>query len=147
MPVYKVGEDIYNIPEDKVQEFLSAYPNAVLNEEAGKTQPQVSGAPVEETAAPGMESKSESTSSVSRTKKYKVGDDTYEIPENLTDKFLAQYPDAEEKKDNFFQQMATAWSGGQIQADLDDYLSKAIFSDKYAENISDEDAQKLLDLW
>lgn len=147
MPVYKVGEDIYNIPEDKVQGFLSAYPNAVLNEDSGKTQPQVSGAPVEETTAPAMESKSEDTSSESRLVKYTVGDDTYEIPENLTEGFLKQFPDAEEKKPNFFQQMATAWSGGQIQADLDDYLFKAVFSDEYAENISDEDAQKVVELW
>ena len=147
MPVYKVGEDIYNIPEDKVQEFLSAYPNAVLSDDSGKTQPQVSGAPVEETAAPVMESKSEKPSSASRLVRYTVGDDTYEIPENLTEGFLKQFPDAEEKKPNFFQQMATAWSGGQIQADLDDYLSKAVFSDKYAENLSEEDAQKMLELW
>lgn len=67
MPLYKVGDKTYNIPEDKVQSFISKYPDAVLQqEEAGKIQPQVTGAPVEETAAPDMASKPEDTSLASQ---------------------------------------------------------------------------------
>lgn len=37
MPKYKVGSDIFNIPDDEIQAFLAEFPNAVLiEEEVGK---------------------------------------------------------------------------------------------------------------
>ena len=78
MPKYTVGGNEYNVPENKVQRFLSVYPDASLVEEQevtrtepseikttevieepGKQTSQDPGAPAEETAAPDMESKSD----------------------------------------------------------------------------------------
>ncbi len=39
MPRYKVNDNIYNLPEDKVQDFLKVYPNAELLEGEGKQKP------------------------------------------------------------------------------------------------------------
>jgi hypothetical protein len=39
MPRYKVNDNIYNLPEDKVQDFLKAYPSAELLEGEGKQEP------------------------------------------------------------------------------------------------------------
>jgi len=70
MPKFKISDKVYDIPQDQVEDFLSmasekGYQVQQFEEpqmpetpelDAGKTQPQVTGAPVEETAAPDMES-------------------------------------------------------------------------------------------
>ena len=38
MPKYKVNEDIYDLPEDRVEIFLLKYPDAELIEEEVKTE-------------------------------------------------------------------------------------------------------------
>ena len=49
MPKYKTSSgSIYNIPEEKIQSFLSVYPDAVLVEEQGKEK-----GPAKETAPAG----------------------------------------------------------------------------------------------
>jgi hypothetical protein len=53
---YEVDGKIYEVSEELLDTFKKKYPNAVekkkQQEQAGKTEPQVTGAPVEETAAP-----------------------------------------------------------------------------------------------
>ena len=44
---YKVGETTYDIPEDKVDSFLQAKPNAVLVNEGKQNAPQTPDATVE----------------------------------------------------------------------------------------------------
>lgn len=78
MPKYKIGSRILDVQEDKVDEFLttaqSIGDNPILIEEtkeAGKIQPQVTGAPVEETTAPDTVSILEPTSLESQKSKEK----------------------------------------------------------------------------
>ena len=53
MPIYLVGNDRYDIPEEQVEQFLQAFPEAKLEEV--KMTPQEAGAPVAEVAAPDMD--------------------------------------------------------------------------------------------
>lgn len=65
MPKYIVGDKKYNIPQEEVEGFLAAFPDAkeftedALKDQAGKTQPQTPGATAEVTTAPDTESKSD----------------------------------------------------------------------------------------
>ena len=59
MVSYKINEDIYDLPEDKVESFLTKFPDAEKLDEPGKTTPTTPGAVVEETVAPDTEFKSE----------------------------------------------------------------------------------------
>tara|TARA_S200002703_G_scaffold68648_1_gene59597 strand:- start:149 stop:7357 length:7209 start_codon:yes stop_codon:yes gene_type:complete len=56
MVSYKINEDIYDLPEDKVENFLTKFPNAEKLEAPGKITPTAPGAVVEETAAPDTDS-------------------------------------------------------------------------------------------
>jgi len=64
MQQYNVDGKIYNVSEELLETFKNKYPNAIKisSEEPGKIQPQVTGAPVEETAAPDTASKLENIS-------------------------------------------------------------------------------------
>lgn len=69
MPKFKISDTVYDIPQEKIEDFLAMASSKGYNVQqiqetespqvdAGKTQPQVTGAPVEETAAPDTESSS-----------------------------------------------------------------------------------------
>ena len=99
MPAYKNGEDTYNLPENRVAEFLEKYPNATLIEEeeiVEKPTPlQQESAPVKANGAlDNTESLSADTSS-ELPLSYKVGDDIYNLPnESRVAELLSKYPDA-----------------------------------------------------
>lgn len=61
MVSYKINEDIYDLPEDKVESFLIKFPDAKKLDEPGKTTPTAPGAVVEETTAPNTDSKLENS--------------------------------------------------------------------------------------
>ena len=56
---YKVNDEIYDLPEDKVDGFLIKFPDAEKLDEPGKTDPTTPGAVVENNTAPDMDSKLE----------------------------------------------------------------------------------------
>ena len=52
MPIFKLNEETYNIPDNIVDQFKKDNPEATETKEPGKTTPTAPGAVVEETAAP-----------------------------------------------------------------------------------------------
>ncbi len=58
---YKVDNEIYDLPEDQVNDFLIDYPDAEKIDQPGKTDPTTPGAVVENDTAPDMDSKSDPT--------------------------------------------------------------------------------------
>ena len=52
MPIFKLNEETYNIPDNIVDQFKKDNPEATETKEPGKTTPTTPGAVVEETAAP-----------------------------------------------------------------------------------------------
>lgn len=96
---YKVGEDTYTLPENRVEEFLEKYPNAILiteNEPVGKTlpSPEESVTVEENVTLDNTDLKPVSTSSALPLR-YKVGEDTYTLPdESRVAELLNKYPNA-----------------------------------------------------
>ncbi len=99
MPVYKNGEDTYNLPENRVAEFLEKYPNATLIEEeeiVEKPTPlQQESAPVKANGALDNTESLPADTSSELPLSYKVGDDIYNLPnEGRVAELLSKYPDA-----------------------------------------------------
>ena len=63
MPIFKLNEETYNIPDNIVDQFKKDNPEATETKEPGKTTPTTPGAVVEETAAPDTDFKPGVTSS------------------------------------------------------------------------------------
>ena len=99
MPRYKINEDSYTLPENRVAEFLEKYPTAILIEDdtiVEKTIPSLEeSAPVEEnTALENTELQPVDTSLVLPLR-YKVGNDSYTLPnQKRVAELLNKYPDA-----------------------------------------------------
>jgi len=86
---YKVNDEIYDLPEDKVDGFLTKFPDAEKLDEPGKTDPTTPGAVVENNTAPVFEriltdSSLDPTSSELQKPKIKTGSNyssyDYSIP-------------------------------------------------------------------
>jgi len=96
---YKVGEDTYTLPENRVEEFLEKYPNAILiteNEPVEKTlpSPEESVTVEENVTLDNMDLEPVNTSSALPLR-YKVGKDTYTLPdESRVAELLNKYPNA-----------------------------------------------------
>ena len=63
MPIFKLNEETYNIPDNIVDQFKKDNPEATETKEPGKTTPTTPGAVVEEAAVPDTDSKPGVTSS------------------------------------------------------------------------------------
>ena len=99
MPAYKNGEDTYNLPENRVAEFLEKYPNATLIEEeeiVEKPTPlQQESAPVKANGALDNTELLPADTSSELPLSYKVGDDIYNLPnKGRVAELLSKYPNA-----------------------------------------------------
>ena len=99
MPQYKVGEDTYTIPSEEIEEFLKTFPDAILIEEDEIVEKELpspeESVTVEENVTLESTVSEPVDTSLDLPTTYKVGEDTYTLPEEEIQGFLNAFPDAE----------------------------------------------------
>ena len=157
MPIFKLNEETYNIPDNIVNQFKKDNPEATETKEPGKISPTSPGAVVEEIAAPESqvtESISENTfSDLQSPKKRKELNFTYSeeqkylrnktIPERLTKK---KFTEEQMQDSSFIDEKYKLPSIGELYAKDKNRLKEidelnSIEEEKIIQNISDQDQQ------
>ena len=138
MTRYKVGEDTYTIPSDKVEEFLIEFPDAILLEDTEESTiqediietPQETTQIVEEKPVELPEVETPDIKDV-KVEQEKPTEDEYEEPGFWTNSIFTA-----KGRYDFFEDMRRDWKEGKVAADIIDPTFDIMYADKDSEERS-----------